>query len=128
MDIQNEIPVAASEAPAETPTPAAPEVKEPVKEKEYTVCGITFRTSPKTYFFAPGAFSPKVGDAVIVETARGLEFGKVKRAPHTVPGDKVTLPLREILRMATEADKQHYEDNRVLEKKAMKICKEKILA
>ncbi len=133
MDTQKETPVSETEATVEAPVASAPEAsapeeKETAKEKEYTVCGVTFRTSPKTYFFAPGKFSPKAGDAVIVETARGLEFGKVKHAPHTVSGDRVTLPLREILRIATEADVKHHEENRVLEKKAMKICKEKIAA
>ncbi len=113
-----------AEISPEVPTHEQPEKSE---KKKYLVCGITFRTSPKTYFFAPGDLTLKIGDAVIVETSRGLEFGKVKLTNHAVSEDKVVLPLREVLRIATPSDVKHYEENRILEKKALKACKETIL-
>ena len=90
------------------------------------VVSVAFRSSGKAYYFAPGKYSPKVGDAVIVETSRGQEYGKVKTARHTVSSSDIVVPLRPLLRIATADDTERFEANCEQEKYAMKICREKI--
>ncbi len=90
------------------------------------VIGVRFRTAGKIYFFDPLKFEIKKGDNVIVETARGIEFGTVVGAPREVEDDKVIQPLKPVLRIATEKDKEQEAANKVKEKEAFKICLEKI--
>lgn len=90
------------------------------------VIGVRFRETGKTYYFAPNGLSCSVGDRVIVETARGLEYGFVSCANKFVPQSETVPPLRAVLRMATEEDTAHYKDNLKLEKEAFAICVEKI--
>ncbi len=90
------------------------------------VIGVRFRTAGKIYFFDPLKFAIKKGDNVIVETARGIEFGTVVGAPKEVEDDKVIQPLKPVLRIATEKDKEQEAANKIKEKEAFKICLEKI--
>ena len=90
------------------------------------VVGVRFRKAGKVYFFDPLQFNIKQGDNVIVETARGVEFGKVVMGVRDVPEEKVTLPLKPVLRMATEEDAKVQEANALKEREAFKVCLEKI--
>ena len=90
------------------------------------VIGVRFRTAGKIYYFDPGKLQIQKGDNVIVETARGVEFGTVVGEPKEVEDDKVIQPLKPVLRIATEKDKKQEEENKVKEKKAFHICLEKI--
>lgn len=90
------------------------------------VIGVRFRPAGKIYYFAPGKFHIRQGDKVIVETARGVEFGSVVIGPKEVKDEEVTQPLKSVIRIATEEDKRAEEKNREKEKEAFKICLEKI--
>ena len=90
------------------------------------VIGVRFRTAGKIYFFAPGKFEIKRDDHVIVETARGIEYGRVVSGPKEVNDDDVIQPLKSVIRLATEQDKKTVEKNRQKEKEAFRICLEKI--
>ena len=90
------------------------------------VIGVRFRPAGKIYFFAPGKLEIRTGDKVIVETARGVEFGSVVTGPKDVEDDKITPPLKPVIRIATEEDKKKEEKNRAKEKEAFEICLEKI--
>ena len=90
------------------------------------VIGVRFRTAGKIYFFSPGKLEIKQGDNVIVETARGVEFGYVAAGPREVEEDNITLPLKSVIRIATADDIRKEEKNREKEKEAFKICLEKI--
>ena len=90
------------------------------------VIGVRFRTAGKVYFFDPGKFEIKQGDHVIVETARGIEYGTVIGAPREVEDDKVVQPLKSVLRIANQKDDEQEAANRQKEKDAFKICLEKI--
>lgn len=90
------------------------------------VIGVRFRTAGKIYFFDPVKFDIKRGDHVIVETARGVEYGTVVGDPKEVDDDKVIQPLKPVLRVATKRDDEQEANNKVKEKEAFKICLEKI--
>ena len=90
------------------------------------VIGVRFRTAGKIYFFDPLKFDIKKGDNVIVETARGIEFGTVVGDPKEVEDDKVIQPLKPVLRIANEKDKEQEASNKIKEREAFKICLEKI--
>ena len=90
------------------------------------VIGVRFRTAGKIYYFDPVKYDVKRGDHVIVETARGIEFGTVVLAPKEVEDDKVVQPLKPVLRLATEKDMEQEANNKKKEKEAYKICLEKI--
>ena len=90
------------------------------------VVGVRFRQSCKIYYFSPERWQIKVGDGVIVETARGIEYGVVKLGVMEVEDDKITQPLKSVIRLATQADQQILERNKEKEKQAFQICKEKI--
>ncbi|MBO5460248.1 MAG: stage 0 sporulation family protein [Ruminococcus sp.] len=90
------------------------------------VIGVRFRTAGKIYFFAPGELDIKLGDNVIVETARGVEFGRVVSGPKEVPEENVVQPLKSVIRVATEEDVKTQEGNKEKEKEAFQICLEKI--
>ena len=92
------------------------------------VVGVKFKETGKAYFFSPGEFQPSVGQDVIVETARGLEFGTVSMAVKEVNEEDLVSPLKEIVRIATPKDKEQVEKNRKKEKEAFVICEEKIAA
>ena len=90
------------------------------------VIGVRFRTAGKIYYFDPLNFQVKRGDHVIVETARGVEYGTVVGSPREVEDDKVVQPLKPVLRVATERDDEQEAGNKAKEKEAFKICLEKI--
>ena len=90
------------------------------------VIGVRFRTAGKVYFFDPVDYDIKRGDHVIVETARGIEFGTVVGDPKEVEDDKVVQPLKPVLRIATQKDVEQEAANKEKEKEAFKICLEKI--
>ncbi len=90
------------------------------------VIGVRFRTAGKIYFFAPGKFEIKRGDNVIVETARGVEFGRVVSGLREVKDEEVVQPLKSVIRMASDQDRKTVEKNKQKEKEAFKICLEKI--
>ena len=90
------------------------------------VIGVRFRTAGKIYFFDPLKFNVKKGDHVIVETARGVEYGTVVGDPKEVEDDKVVAPLKPVLRVANQRDMEQEAANKVKEKEAFKICLEKI--
>ena len=90
------------------------------------VVGVRFRNVGKIYYFNPKNYKVKVGDHVIVETARGVEYGRVVLEPRSVKEDEVVHPLKEVLRVATKEDEDHEAENRRKEKEAFKICKKKI--
>lgn len=90
------------------------------------VIGVRFRTAGKIYFFDPLQFAINKGDHVIVETARGIEFGTVVAGIKEVEDDKVIQPLKPVLRIASQRDIEQEAANKVKEKEAFKICLEKI--
>lgn len=90
------------------------------------VIGVRFRQAGKVYFFDPTGFAIKQGDAVIVETARGIEYGNVVVAPRDVAEDKVIQPLKPVIRLATQEDMDVQKSNKAKEKEAFRICLEKI--
>ena len=90
------------------------------------VIGVRFRQAGKVYFFSPGKLHVKQGDKVIVETARGVEFGSVVMEPKDVEDEEITQPLKSVIRVATEEDKRNEEKNREKEKEAFDVCLEKI--
>ena len=90
------------------------------------VIGVRFRPAGKIYFFAPGKYNIHTGDKVIVEPARGVEFGTVVTGQRDVEDDKITQPLKPVIRIATQDDIRKEEKNREKEKEAFGICLEKI--
>lgn len=91
-----------------------------------TVVGVRFKQAGKIYYFSPGKLELNLHDHVIVETARGMEYGTIVIAPREVCEKKVVKPLKEVIRKATPADEKTNEENRLKEKKAFQICLEKI--
>lgn len=90
------------------------------------VVGVRFRTAGKIYFFDPLQFIIKRGDHVIVETARGIEFGTVVTGVTEVAQEKVVQPLKPVIRIANQRDIEQEASNRQKEKEAFRICLEKI--
>ncbi|MCI8400800.1 MAG: stage 0 sporulation family protein [Lachnospiraceae bacterium] len=90
------------------------------------VTGVRFRSAGKIYYFDPLDFDIRKGDHVIVETARGMEYGTVVMNIRDVEDDKVVSPLKPILRMANKRDEEIVLRNREREKEAYRICQEKI--
>ena len=90
------------------------------------VIGVRFRNVGKIYYFSPKNLEIKSGDHVIVETARGVEYGSVVLAPRDVEDEKVVQPLKEVIRIANTQDDKKEETNRKKEKEAFRICLKKI--
>ena len=90
------------------------------------VIGVRFRNAGKIYYFDPVNLEVKAGDHVIVETARGIEYGYVVLGAREVEDEKVVQPLKSVICMATKADDEVEKKNHEKEKEAFKICKEKI--
>ena len=91
------------------------------------IIGVKFRNASKVYYFDPKDLDIHYNDHVIVETVRGIEFGTVVLAPMMLADDKVPQPLREVLRIADAQDIERETENRIKEKEAFKICRQKIL-
>ena len=92
------------------------------------IIGVRFKSAGKVYYFSPADQKAETGTLVIVETARGVECGEVVMTNRMIEDDKITAPLKPIIRIATEQDKKILEQNKVKEQNAFKICEEKILA
>lgn len=90
------------------------------------IIGVRFRKSSKVYYFDPTGYDIKKGDHVIVETARGIEYGTVVLGPKEVTDDKVVSPLKPLTRPATPDDEKTNIENEKKEKEAYQICLEKI--
>ncbi len=90
------------------------------------VIGVRFRSAGKIYFFDPVGLDIEAGQHVIVETARGVEYGHVVIGPREVEDEKVIQPLKPVIRIATPEDDQIEMNNKEKEKEAFKICLEKI--
>ena len=90
------------------------------------IVGVRFRNAGKIYYFDPKKLPIQKGDHVIVETARGVEYGSVVANPKEVPDDQVVQPLKAVMRIATPEDDARVERNRAKEKDALRICAEKI--
>ncbi len=91
-----------------------------------TVIGVRFRRAGKIYFFDPAGYEINQGDNVIVETARGVEYGHVVIGPRDVEENKIIQPLKPVIRTATPEDDEIEIKNKVKEKEAFQICLEKI--
>ncbi len=94
----------------------------------YHVVGVRFKKAGKIYFFDPGEFDPPVDSGVIVETARGVEYGSVVVGVTVVPDEEVMAPLKKVLRLATGEDEMQLEANQEKEKKAFHVGLDKIAA
>lgn len=106
--------------------PARETIPEVLPEGKVIVAGIRFRPGGKTYFFDPGEHTCVAGKYAIVETARGLEFGEICMGNRMVDLSMVVLPLRPVVRVATEADIAHNQENRDKEESAFRIGIQKI--
>ena len=90
------------------------------------IIGVRFRKLGKIYFFNPKWLEVKKGDYVIVDTAQGEEYAEVVIPNRKVNDEKIVAPLKNVLRLASQADTKHYEECRKKEKEAFKLCSEKI--
>ena len=101
-----------------------PEARKP---QEVTVVGVQFKKGGKIYYFDPGSLTIASGDEVIIDTARGAEYGFCAEGNHPVPHEKVVQPLRPVIRVATETDKRIRQEYKEKETTAFDVCQEKIL-
>ena len=90
------------------------------------IIGVRFRKAGKIYFFSPADYDIKQGQHVIVETARGIEYGSVVMGPREVEESQVVQPLKSVIRISTAEDDEQEQKNKEKEKKAAQICLEKI--
>lgn len=91
-----------------------------------TIVGVRFKKAGKIYYFLPGEETLTIDDGVIVETARGVEYGTVVIGPKEVAKDSLVMPVKPVMRKATSKDFQQLEKNEEREEKAFAICLEKI--
>ena len=91
------------------------------------IIGVRFKSAGKIYYFDPDGNQVEKGGEVIVETARGVEYGYVELGNKTVTENEVLQPLKKVLRIATEDDRKQEAANREREKEALDICLEKII-
>jgi len=94
----------------------------------YRVVGVRFKRAGKVYFFDPAADELLPGDEVIVETARGLEYGQIVTGPVEVGDENVVAPLKKVIRKITEEDRQQLAAIRAKERHAFTVCEQKIAA
>ena len=92
----------------------------------YDVVGIRFKKAGKIYYFDPNELIIQKGEFVIVETVRGVEFGKVVIGPKKVDENDVVLPLKKVLRIADHKDQMIVEENKSAAKEAYDVCCEKV--
>lgn len=90
------------------------------------IIGVRFRRAGKIYFFSPADYDIRQGQHVIVETARGVEYGSAVLGPKEIEEEKVIQPLKSVIRLATQEDDEQELRNKEKEKKASEICLEKI--
>ena len=91
-----------------------------------TVIGVRFKNAGKLYFFHPGSLWPSAGDYVIVETARGVEFGEVVTGVREIDEDQIIAPLKQVIRIASAEDITHAQENEKNEREAYSVCQRKI--
>ena len=91
-----------------------------------SVIGVRFKNAGKLYYFDPGSFWPTAGDAVIVETVRGTEYGEVVTGVKEVSDELITPPLKKVIRIATAEDAVHDAENRAKERDALDLCQKKV--
>ena len=94
--------------------------------QDITVVGVQFKKGGKVYYFDPGKLTVSSGDEVIIDTARGAEYGFCTEGNHPVPAEKVVQPLRTVIRIATENDRQTRQDYKNKEAHAFEVCQTKI--
>ncbi len=90
------------------------------------VVGIRFKKAGKVYYFDPDQFDIAAGEHVVVETSRGMEYGEVTVAPKEISEKEVVSPLKKVLRIADEKDRQQHEENIQKKSKALELCQEKV--
>lgn len=91
------------------------------------VIGVRFKPVGKIYYFDPNEFSIETDDYVIVETARGIEFGQVVLAEKQVDVEDVVLPLKKVVRIATNHDIDNVDENQKMAEEALEVCQNKVL-
>ncbi len=106
------------------PVPAFDSIPEP---EDVTVVGVQFKKGGKIYYFDPGKLTVATGDEVIIDTARGAEYGFCAEGNHTVPAAKVVQPLRAVIRIATDNDRRTRQEYKDKEPHAFEVCQNKIL-
>lgn len=92
------------------------------------IVGIRFKVAGKIYYFAPGDLDIKKGDYLIVETARGIEFGECVIGIREVDDDAIVSPLKNVIRVANDEDILRHKENKKKEESALQICTQKIIA
>ncbi len=92
-----------------------------------TIIGVQFQKNGKMYYFDANGFDVKTGEYVVVDTVRGPDLGEVSMGSREMDGEKEYVPLKKMIRKATEQDIQHGRENRLKEKEAFSICQKKIL-
>ena len=95
-------------------------------QQDVEVVDIQFRPGQKVYYFDPAGLQLAAGDHVIMDTARGAEFGICASGNHRIPPKDVVAPLRRVLRKTTPQDERIVADNRAKEKRAYEVCLQKI--
>ena len=110
----------------ETELPVEEEVLQPEAPKQVEVVDVQFRPGQKVYFFDPAGFQVCAGDHLIIETARGPEYGICSNGNHMVAEKDTVAPLRKVLRFANAADRKTLAEVRAKEKKAYSVCLQKI--
>ncbi|MEK3888917.1 PSP1 domain-containing protein [Bacillus sp. FSL K6-3431] len=93
----------------------------------YNVIGVRFKKAGKIYYFDPGEFPIEKNDYVIVETARGIEYGKAVTAKKQVNEHDVVLPLKKVVRMADPRDQMNVEENKQAAEQAYEVCCDKVI-
>ena len=104
----------------------APQESVPASEQLFEVVDVQFRPGQKVYFFDPAGGTYHIGDHLIIETARGPEYGICAGGNHMIPAKDVVAPLRSVIRTATPADERIVQENRAKEKYAYEVCLQKI--
>ncbi len=90
------------------------------------VVGVRFKPAGKIYYFDSDKLDLNAGDAVIVETIRGIEYGSVAMANREISNEELILPLKKVIRAATKEDDATYSNNKEKEVEALEICKTKV--
>lgn len=93
----------------------------------YKVVGVRFKKAGKLYYFDPLDMPIEIGNYVIVETARGVEYGKVASRSNEIDDEDVVLPLKKIIRLADESDRERVKENQAEAEQAFEVCADKII-
>ena len=90
------------------------------------VIGVRFKQVGKIYYFSPNGVQMPIGEKVIVETARGIECGEVAIANREIDDEGIVKPLKTVIRIATEEDRKHIEENKAKEKRLLSFVWKKL--